>query len=230
VEAIVFHAEGERWELPTDLVVIHEGVVPNDQMTRQLGCREAWDPGQRCFRPEVDPWGETSLPGIFAAGDCAGITGARAAELSGEIAVLEIARQLGLIGQDERDRRALGPRRHLDRERAFRPFLEMLYPPRIAQAGRADDETIICRCEEVTAGQIRNAIAVGVSGPDQLKSFTRCGMGPCQGRSCSLAVAEIIAAETNRPIGDIGRHEIRSPLKPIPLGLMAREACDMEHS
>ena len=213
--------QGRRRSIDADLVLLHDGIIPNDQLTRQLGCRESWNEGQHCFQPVVDEWGETSLPGVFAAGDCTGIWGARAAELSGELAVFEIARQLGRIGETDRDRRAQNPRRVLGRQRAFRPFLEAQYPPAISRAGEAASDTIICRCENVTAGEIRLAVAQGATGPDQLKSFTRCGMGPCQGRSCSMAVAEIIASETGSTIEAIGRHDVRPPLKPLPLGLIA---------
>jgi bacterioferritin-associated ferredoxin len=73
----------------------------------------------------------------------------------------------------------------------------------------------------VTAGEIRLAIKQGATGPSQLKSFTRCGMGPCQGRSCAMAAAEIMAADLHSTIPVVGRHDIRAPLKPIPLGRIA---------
>ena len=222
VERVEFtDAAGRRQSIDADLVLLHDGILPNDHVTRLLGCRERWNEAQHCFQPVTDPWGETSLPGVFAAGDCTGIGGARAAELCGTLAALEIARQLGRIDEAERDRRASRPRRALKRQQSFRPFLDMQFPPSIALAGDAASDTVVCRCEDVTAGQIRLAVAQGATGPDQLKSFTRCGMGPCQGRSCSMAVAEIIAEETGSPIEAIGRHDIRSPLKPLPLGQIA---------
>lgn len=222
VERVEFtDAEGRRQSIEAELVLLHDGIIPNDHVTRQLGCRERWNEAQHCFQPETDPWGETSLPGVFAAGDCTGIGGGRAAELAGTLAALEIARQLGRIAEGERDRQAERPRRALRRQHSFRPFLEMQFPPSIALAGDAASDTVLCRCEDVTAGEIRLAVAQGATGPDQLKSFTRCGMGPCQGRSCSMAVAEIIAKETGSTVEAIGRHEIRSPLKPLPLGQIA---------
>ncbi|RWM03675.1 MAG: FAD-dependent oxidoreductase [Mesorhizobium sp.] len=212
---------GRRHTIMADLILLHDGVIPNDHVARQLKCKETWNPGQHCFNTTVDQWGETSRNGIFAAGDCTGIWGVEAARMSGEIAALEIARQLGFIKADERDRRAAGPLRRRARQVAFRPFVETHFPPTLARAGFAADDTVICRCEMVTAGEIRLAVRQGASGPDQLKSFTRCGMGPCQGRSCAMAVAEIIASETGRSIGEIGRHDIRAPLKPLPLGQIA---------
>lgn len=220
--------EGIRQTTDADLVLLHDGIIPNDHVTRQLACRERWNDGQHCFHPVVDKWGETSQLGVFAAGDCTGIWGAQAAELAGEVASLEIARQLGVISERERDRRAMRPLRRLARQRALRPFLEARFPPSIARAGDAAAETVICRCENVTAREIRSAVAHGATGPDQIKSFTRCGMGPCQGRSCAMAVAEIVAAELGSSVAVIGRHEIRPPLKPVPLGRIAAAGADLE--
>ena len=95
----------------------------------------------------------------------------------------------------------------------YRPNSEYYKPP--------DDDTIVCRCEEVTAGQIREAAAHGGMGPNQVKSKIRCGMGPCQGRLCGLTVAEIIADTRDCDVSGIGYFNIRPPLKPIPLEVLA---------
>ncbi|OXH84260.1 FAD/NAD(P)-binding oxidoreductase, partial [Burkholderia multivorans] len=79
-------------------------------------------------------------------------------------------------------------RRHL----AVRPLLDALYTPPAALR-RPDGDTIACRCEEVTAGEIRRLASLGCQGPNQMKAFTRCGMGPCQGRWCGTTVGELIA-------------------------------------
>jgi len=78
-------------------------------------------------------------------------------------------------------------------------------------------ETIVCRCEEVTAGNIRETLPLGVVGPNQLKAFLRCGMGPCQGRLCGLTVAELIAKERGVSPGDVGYYSLRPPIKPVAL-------------
>jgi NADPH-dependent 2,4-dienoyl-CoA reductase/sulfur reductase-like enzyme len=229
VEQVAFtDANGRKQSIDTDLALLHDGIIPNDHVTRQLGCRETWNPAQHCFSPEINQWGETSLPGIFAAGDCTGIWGAQAAELAGHIAALEIGRQLGRIDTKERDRRAQEPLLKLKRQRAFRPFLEARFPPLISRAEQAPADTVICRCENVTAGEIRSAVAQGATGPDQMKSFTRSGMGPCQGRSCAMAVAEIMAREMASSVQAVGRHDIRPPLKPLPLGKIGAGHVELE--
>ena len=85
----------------------------------------------------------------------------------------------------------------------------------------ADDDTIACRCEEVTVGQIRRAVRLGAPGPNQLKAFTRCGMGPCQGRICGPIVSAVIAEARRVPIAEIGTYRPRAPYKPITVGALA---------
>ena len=82
-------------------------------------------------------------------------------------------------------------------------------------------EALVCRCESLTAGDIRQAVRDGAMGPNQLKAFARAGMGPCQGRMCGLAVAEIIADERGLAVEDIGSFRIRPPIKPLTLGELA---------
>ena len=80
-----------------------------------------------------------------------------------------------------------------------------------------DDNTIVCRCEELTARQIREALDTGLSNPNQVKALTRCGMGPCQGRMCGSILSEIIADHKKMDITDVGYLRIRPPIKPVTL-------------
>jgi NADPH-dependent 2,4-dienoyl-CoA reductase/sulfur reductase-like enzyme len=205
---------------PADLLLLHDGVVPNTQVTRAIaGLKHGWDPVQRCWRPGLDLWGNTSAEGIMVAGDSGGIGGARAAALSGRIAALEAARALGRITTDERDGRA-GPLRLLrDRQLAPRPFLDAMFPP-LPEAA-IPDETILCRCEEVTAGRVREAVGLGCLGANQTKAFTRAGMGPCQGRVCGPAVHGVIAAARGVDPAEVDPFRTRFPTKPLTLGELA---------
>ena len=217
----------EGGETAADYLLLHEGVIPNLQVSLALQLRHKWDEAQLCWRPALDPWGQTSLPCIAVAGDAGGIAGAAAARLSGQLAALDAAMLLGHLGQPERDRRAEPIRAALVRERALRPFLDRLYRPRRSVLAPPHDETVICRCEEVTAGHVRRAVRLGAAGPNQLKAFTRCGMGPCQGRICGPVAAAIIAEALGRPIAEIGAWRPRAPFKPITVGALA-DANDIE--
>jgi NADPH-dependent 2,4-dienoyl-CoA reductase/sulfur reductase-like enzyme len=210
----------EGGEIACDLLLLHEGVVPNTQISLALQLAHVWDEAQRCWRPIVDEWGRTRLSSVAIAGDGAGIEGAAAAARSGRLAALDAACLLGHIGEIERDRRAGPLRAELARERAIRPFLDALYCPADPVLCPADD-VIICRCEEVTAGQIRRAVRLGAQGPNQVKAFIRCGMGPCQGRICGPVASAIIARARTVPIEEVGAFRPRAPYKPITLGALA---------
>jgi NADPH-dependent 2,4-dienoyl-CoA reductase/sulfur reductase-like enzyme len=157
---------------------------------------------------------------LFIAGDGAGIAGAKAAQLRGELAALRVAVKLGRATEDVAAAAARPIRRKLDRELAVRPFLDALFRPR-PQVFAPVDETIVCRCEEVRAGEIRALATIGRPGPNQIKAATRAGMGPCQGRQCGYTVTRILAAAQNRPPSDVGFLNIRPPLKPVTLGELA---------
>lgn len=113
---------GTAGELAADHLFLHEGVIPNLQVSLALELRHEWDQSQLRWRPALDPWGQTSLANIAVAGDGGRIAGAEAAVLSGRLAALDAAARLGHSGEPERDRRAEPFRAALDRERALRPF------------------------------------------------------------------------------------------------------------
>jgi NADPH-dependent 2,4-dienoyl-CoA reductase/sulfur reductase-like enzyme len=220
VAGVSFESGGRPQRLDARLVALHEGVIPAQQMTRSLGLDHAWDAVAHCFRPKVDAWGNGSVEGILVAGDGAGIGGARVAEHAGRLAGFEILRRLGRIDGPARDRLAVEDRRGLAAHSAIRPFLDRLYAPR-AEILRPADEVTICRCEEITAGAVRAVVAQGCLGPNQAKSFLRCGMGPCQGRLCGPTVTSVIADALGRTDAEVGYYRIRPPLKPITLGELA---------
>lgn len=218
---VSFISGGRTYTLEADRLILHDGVVPNTQMTRLLECEHVWDPVQRYWRPQTDEWGNTSVRGISVAGDTAGVYGAKSAQWAGEISALDTAFRLNAITETERDRASASIRTRLLRERAVRPFLDSLFTPSRDFYLPVDDSTLVCRCEEITAGQIRQAASEGGMGPNQVKAKIRCGMGPCQGRMCGMTVAEIIADVHQASVPETGYFRVRPPLKPVPLGALA---------
>ena len=225
VEALTFATGDERHRLPCRSLLLHVGVTPNVQISRSLHLVHDWDRLQHGWRPRVDVFGATSISGIRIAGDGGGIMGAEAAVHGGRLAAFAILAELGKLTSDQRDalanRDLLGYRHH---GRA-RPFLDALYAP-APEFLNPPDDAVICRCEEVTAGQIRSFVDLGCEGPNQAKAFGRSGMGPCQGRYCGLTVAGVIAAKRGVPMADVGYYRIRPPLKPITLGELAAMAIE----
>ncbi len=203
-----------------DFLLLHDGVVPNTQVTRAIpGCQHDWDPVQACWKPRLDLWGNTTVERVMVAGDGGGVGGARAAAHAGRLAALEAARALGKLTKDQRDAEAGLERLALNRQLAVRPFLDALFPPR--PAAEIADDTILCRCEEVTAGKVREAVTLGCLGANQTKAFTRAGMGPCQGRVCGPAVHAVIAAARGVDPATVDPFRTRFPTKPLTLGELA---------
>lgn len=219
-EAVTFRSKGQEHRIACDTVLLHHGVVPNTQTARSINVPHVWFEAQQCFVPETGPWGETAKDGVLIAGDGAGISGAMAAEYAGRIAALKTAEELGRITAPERDRLAAPLFSRRSRETAVRPFLDAAYPP-YAGAVRPADSTIVCRCEEVTAGDIRSYAKLGCLGPNQAKAFGRAGMGPCQGRYCGLTVTALLAEANGQTPDETGYYRIRPPIKPVTLGELA---------
>ncbi|MFV3074932.1 FAD-dependent oxidoreductase [Niveispirillum fermenti] len=221
VEAVRYRTRGGTIvTAPADTILVHEGVVPNIHLPLSLDCLMAWNEAQDCFAPVLDEWGESSQAGLFIAGDGAGIAGAKAACLRGELAALRVAVKAGRLATADAAAAAHRPRRQLDRERAVRPLLDSLFRPR-PEIFAPSDDTIICRCEEVTAGEVRALCGMGMPGPNQIKAATRTGMGPCQGRQCGYTLTRLLAAAQGRPPGEVGFLHVRPPLKPVTLGELA---------
>lgn len=220
-ERVTFEADGQAQSLTTGLVLLHQGVVPNTQITWSLRAGHEWDEAQLCWRPLRDGWGELDVAGIYIAGDGAVIGGARAAALQGRLAGLGAACAAGRLDAAARDAQAVPLRRELQGFLHIRPFLDSLYRPKDENRIPADD-VIVCRCEEVTAGTLREHVALGCTGPNQAKSFNRCGMGPCQGRQCGLTVTEVIAEARDVSPAEVGYYRIRAPIKPLTLAELAQ--------
>ncbi|HEY0296322.1 MAG TPA: NAD(P)/FAD-dependent oxidoreductase, partial [Bordetella sp.] len=220
LESVQYTVNGRTETVAADQLMLHQGVVPNVNLSRAVGVEHEWNPALDCWQPRVDNWGASSVPGLGIAGDGAGIAGARAAEYRGLLAALNAACVLGHIDAAQRDRDAMPYYRALVQATRGRAFFDTLFKAP-DEYRRPTGDTIVCRCEEVTAGQVRETVALGCSGPNQMKAFLRCGMGPCQGRFCGLTVSELIAEERGVPVPEIGYYRLRFPTKPLSLGELA---------
>lgn len=221
--AQVRYRRGTREEtIACDLLLLHQGVIPGVNLANAVGCAHDFDEAQHAWTPRLDAWFCSSVPGVAIAGDGAGIGGAESAAWRGEIAALGAACRLGRIDPAERDRRAAPLLAEHARSLRGRRFLDLLYRPAAHFLAPPDDATIVCRCEEITAGQVRDtARRLGVTGPNQMKAFLRCGMGPCQGRLCGPTVVDLIAEVRGTSPAEIGYYRLRPPIKPVTLAELA---------
>jgi thioredoxin reductase/bacterioferritin-associated ferredoxin len=217
--SVSYSAGGRRETIPAELLLLHQGVVPNVNLAMAAGVEHRWDDRQLCWSPVLNGKGNTSVEGIAIAGDGAGIGGAEAAVVRGQIAGRAAAEALGSEGLAklpslQRLKTALG------RAERGRAFLDKVFRPpqqfRIPAGG-----TIVCRCEEITANDILESVAIGAIDPNQLKAYRRIGMGPCQGRLCGLTVTELMAQARGKSPQEIGYYRLRAPVKPITLAELA---------
>jgi len=220
-EAFRFTLAGRSHRIEAPLVLLHQGVVPNTQLSWSLRAEHVWNEAQLCWVPRTDDYGQIDDSGIYVVGDSRGIVGAKASASQGRLSAIEIASKQGKLDPAQRAAREDVVRSELRANLHVRPFLDALYRPLDAHRIPAQDSVVVCRCEEVTAGQIRGYVGVGCQGPNQTKAFGRCGMGPCQGRLCGLTVTELIADARGVPPGEVGYYRIRPPIKPVTLGELA---------
>lgn len=221
LQRVCFSSKGQEHSLEASVCLLHQGVVPNTQISWSLRAEHRWDDTQLCWLPVIDDWCQLTVPGIYTAGDGASIGGALVAALQGELAALGVLRQQQGIQAASLDQEAAALRRDIAQHLAIRPYLNRQYRPRDEYRIPANDVTV-CRCEEVTAGSIREQVELGCSGPNQTKSFSRCGMGPCQGRMCGLTVTEVIAQASGLSPQEVGYYRVRPPIKTLTLGQLAQ--------
>ncbi|HEX3501716.1 MAG TPA: NAD(P)/FAD-dependent oxidoreductase [Stellaceae bacterium] len=212
-------ADGVEHRIACDGLAFGFGLSSETQLADLAEIPFRYDAVQQQFLPAREVSGRTPVAGIYLAGDGGGIAGADAAELSGERAALALLEDRGQA-VDKPHLAAI--ERTLQRIAGFRAALETAFPFPADFAAAMADETILCRCEGVTAGEFRRAAAeLGAAEVNRAKAFTRCGMGRCQGRVCGPAAAIVLAAALAVPPERIGRLRGQAPVKPIPLAVTA---------
>ena len=230
---------GAAFDIACDTIVCAVDLVPNVEMFDLLGCSIRWHPELGGYVAQIDADGRTSVPGIYAAGDCAGVTDAAVADpglaaAAGRRAARAAARDSGL------DVEALPPALPVpvpptDRDAMHRHWLA-------SHVDAAHADVTICRCEEVglrdllgvrpprylpydgkkfAARDLRSLAADGPINQDQIKRLTRAGMGACQGRRCREQVQLLLAMQGNQPTGSVPLPSYRAPLRPLPLNVLS---------
>lgn len=215
-------AGGTAEAFDCDALCIGHGLTPATEPTRLFRAAHRYDRSAGGWVPVLDADRRSSVPLLYVAGDGGGVRGAAAAPASGMLAALAALRDLDLLDGRAHARarwrpwlegwRAARTGAAMARMMALRPELVSAIPP----------ETVVCRCEGVTRAEIEAALDDGAAEMNQLKQFTRCGMGPCQGRLCGEAAAELVA----RRVG--GREHAgfatgRLPLRPVPMEALLGE-------
>jgi D-hydroxyproline dehydrogenase subunit alpha len=186
---------GRPQPVSCDYLAISYGLRPNTELAQYLGCR------LQDGAVAVDEFQQTSLDRIYCAGEVCGIGGVDLALIEGQIAGYAVA------GRRDPAVRMFAARARAQR---FADNLNRTIAPRMELHDVPDVETIVCRCEDVRFGRLRDAGSWRAA-----KLHSRCGMGPCQGRICGPAVQFLFGWQPE---------SIRAPILPARiLSLIAEE-------
>ena len=204
--------------IAVDTVAINLGFQPETGLARALDAAHRFvDIGLGHLATVTDLEGRTSIAGVFAVGDGASLGGSRIALAKGRIAGLAASRELGFNAPADRQAAA-----DVVQAQRFQDALWTIFRPPGAAA--IADDTVVCRCEEVTAGRVRQEIANGLVSIAAIKRATRAGMGRCQGRFCAGAIARLCP---DAPSADAFAAP-RVPVKPVPAAALMFEVGEFE--
>ncbi|WP_245525789.1 FAD/NAD(P)-binding oxidoreductase [Mesorhizobium sp. M00.F.Ca.ET.216.01.1.1] len=216
VETIRFRTnKGQERTVACDAVALGYHLRPEAQLADLARCEFRFDVQTRQFFPVKDTDGRSSVAGIYLAGDGALTLGADAAEASGHLAALAVLTDLG---RQVATRDVGRLRRRLRAFERFRRGIADAFPWPASAAAAFSEDTVVCRCENITAGELRAAVTTGSVELNHAKAFSRVGMGRCQGRYCGHAAAEVIAASAGVSIETVGRIRGQPPVKPFVIG------------
>jgi len=214
-------AGGDR-VVAVDAAAVSFGFVPQVGLPALLGCDLTVDPVWGDPVVAVDGHQATTVPGVFAAGEVTGVIGAAGGAAEGALAGLAASHALGAIDTATLRERGRQHRRARARYRDLAEALGAMYVRPGGWVSWLTDDSVVCRCEEVTYATVRHAIGeLDATDLRSVKLTTRCGMGRCQGRMCGDAVTGIVARHAATPPSDIGALSTPTVLVPVPLRRLA---------
>lgn len=211
---------GTEREVECDTIGIGYGFVPFNALSRTAGAQQQWRPDLGGEVPVRTPYFETSVEGIYAVGDGAGIGGVFMSEMEGEIAGLHAAAALN-HGADSAEAQIGRVRARIRAEARFQRLYSDLFTPGPGAYELAEDDTLVCRCEGVTYSKLRQMAKESNGVAQEIKNGARVSMGECQGRMCGHMTMNALAGLTGKPVEEIGQFTPRPPVFPLPVGALA---------
>lgn len=210
-------SDGKRTAtIDCDAIAIGHGLRSETQLADLAGCAFEFDAVEQAWLPRRDEQGRSSMPRVYIAGDGAGIRGAEAAAVAGLRAARALLHDVGI--PPAADGKAASPMGPHDR---WREAIALLSEPPRDWAAHAPDDLVVCRCEHVTAGELRAcASETGAQELNRLKALSRIGMGRCQGRMCGAAAGRLLAHTAGCDLRDVGRLRTQPPVKPVPVAAL----------
>lgn len=211
-------AAGKEQQLDCDAVAMGYHLRAETQLADLARCEFGFDAASRQWLPQVDEHGRSSVAGVYLAGDGVRIRGADAAENAGRLAALAALADHGYAVTPQQSASLLQQQLPME---AFRLGLQQAFPWPAQQAAELPDSAVICRCEGITAGELRAVVNLkSAREANRAKAFSRVGMGRCQGRYCAHAGAEVIAAVLGCPVAEVGRLRTQAPVKPLAFSIV----------
>ena len=208
---------GREHHFECDAVALGYHLRSEAQLADIAKCEFRFDAQSRQWLPRIDEDGRSSVRGVYLAGDGVRLAGADGAEAAGRLAALACLADLGMPPDPAE---VTGLRAQLQTMERFRQGLLQAFPWPHEAAAALPDHTVVCRCEVVTAGELRAAVSeLGACEINRAKALCRVGMGRCQGRYCGHAGAEVIAAAAGIPLEQVGRLRGQAPVKPLPIAI-----------
>jgi thioredoxin reductase len=215
-----YNHAGQTHRIVCDIAAECFGFLPQSDLPRQAGARVHWAEPAGGWATACDPWLRSSLPGLYIAGETSGVAGADIALVEGAMAGLAMSFDSGRLSPAQAHARH---RKLAARHKRLSPFAALLRAvadprPWLPLPG---DDTMICRCEDISAAALDAAIeqvaATGTPTASAIKQHCRIGMGLCQGRSCEHALIRRLAMADDRAPGAIPPFRTRFPVRPLPI-------------
>ena len=212
---------GSEETLEVDCLCLGYGFRPSSELSLLGGCQHKYDATVGGGVPVHDEWQRTTVPGILVAGAASGVAGALGAVDEGRLAGLAAALDLGRLSLVEAVERAAPIRDRLARQQRIQAALTALYPVGPGIDDLITPDTVVCRCEGITAAEIADACRETGGDSNALKGLTRAGMGLCQGRGCERTIANLVVQYANLSLESVTAFTPRPPVRPVPLGSIA---------
>ena len=210
---------GTEQTFEVDALCVGYGFIPSTELPRMLGCDHRFVDAHLGYLATVtDQNGATNIPGVFVVGDGADIGGSRVALARGALAGEAAAKKLGLATVESKD-----VQQKLHRALDFQQALRALFLAPAVDLTQVPDDTVLCRCENVTFGAVRAQLAMGHDTLATIKRNTRLGMGRCQARYCANVAARLVHQETQRANTVDQYFAPRAPVRPVPVSALCLE-------
>jgi NADPH-dependent 2,4-dienoyl-CoA reductase/sulfur reductase-like enzyme len=221
-----WHPDRSRSEsIHADCLAVGFGLTPEVSLPRLIGAEFEHRPELGGWVPRYNGEMETTCDGVFVAGDGCGVRGAEIAQLQGRLAGIAMAERLGVAqGHEKAEKRRL--QESIEHRSRVRQGLENIFRIRPGIYDSIEDDTVVCRCEEITWREMQAWLARGINSATQLKMATRVGMGRCQGRFCAPNLPDMLVRELGDQADLSGSLTVRPPTKPVSLAALAEMAED----